>query len=58
MAECDWQQEKIRELQNEVTKKTEALSEERMKAIESAKLLEEAARERAVLTGQHYEEME
>ena len=58
MAECDQQQEKIRQLRDEVTKKTEALAEERTKAVESAKLLEEAARERTVLTGQHYEEME
>ena len=36
ITECDWQQEKIRELQNEVTKKTEALAKERTKAVESA----------------------
>jgi hypothetical protein len=34
------------------------LAEEQTKAVESAKLLEEAARKRTVLTEQHYDEME
>ena len=36
----------------------DALVEERTKAIKSAKLLEEASRERTVLTRQHYEKMQ
>ena len=36
----------------------EALAEERTKAVEAAKMLEEVAKERMELTLQHYEEME
>ena len=50
VAELDPQQEKWRELQTEVAKKSDALAEERTKAVESAKQLEEAARERMELT--------
>ena len=56
--EGDRQQEKLRELQNEVTKNTEALAEERTKAVETAKILEEAARDWMELTRHHYEETE
>ena len=58
IAECDLQQEKIRELRAEVTKKADALVEERTKVVESANLLEEAARETTLLTQQHYKEVE
>ena len=34
------------------------MAEERTKAVESAKLLEEAAKDRMELTRQHYEEIE
>ena len=58
IAKGDRQQEKLREFPNEVTKKTEALAEEWTKAIEMAKVLEEAARNGMQLTRQHYEETE
>ena len=41
-----------------MTKKVDALAEERTEAVESAKLLEEAALDRMELTRQHYEETE
>ena len=58
MAEVDRQQEKLRELQTKVAKKSDTLAEEWTKAVESAKLLEEAARERMELTRQHYDKVE
>ena len=54
----DQQQEKIRELRNEVCSTTDALAGERTKAVEAAKMLEEVARERMELTLQHHEETE
>ena len=56
IAECDLQQEKIRELRVDVAKKVDALAEEWTKVVKSAKQLEETARERMMLTRQHYEE--
>ena len=41
-----------------MTKKTDALVEERTKAVESTKLLEEVAKDRMELTQQYYEEIE
>ena len=45
MAEGDRQQEKLGELRKEVNRATQALAEERTKAVDMAKALEEAARD-------------
>ena len=58
MAEGDRQQEKMRELRDEVNRTTTALAEERTKGVEAAKMLAEAAKDRMELTRQHHEEME
>ena len=58
MRKVDRQQGKLRELRDEVIKKTEALAEEQTKAVDMAKALEEAARDRMELNWQHYEERE
>ena len=54
----DRQQEKIWELWNKINRLAEALAEERTKAVEAAKMLEEVAKERMELTLQHHEETE
>ena len=42
----------------ELTKKTKALAEEQRTVVSTAKMLEEAARERTQLTAKHYEKIE
>ena len=45
IVEGDRQQEKLKELRNDVNKKTEALAEEWTKAVETEKMLDEAAKD-------------
>ena len=50
VAELDRQQETMRKLHVDVAKRTDTLAEDRTKTVESAKLLEEAAKDRMKLT--------
>ena len=58
ITESDRQQEKLRELRDEVNWTAAALAEEQSKGAEAAKRLAEAAKERMELTQQHYEQTE
>ena len=60
--EFDRQQDRLKEMLKEVrtklAKKTEALGEEKIKVVATAKLLEEEAKEKLELNRKHYEDTE
>ena len=56
-SELDPQQEQLKEVRTELTRKTETLVEEQTKAMATAKMLEEVAKEKKELNKKHYEEV-
>ena len=57
-SEFDRRQVKLKDVRTKLARKTEALAEEHTKAVATAKMLEEATREKLEPNKKHYEEVE
>ena len=58
VSDFDQQQEKLKEVRTELSKKTETMAEEQTRVVATAKMLEEAVQERTELNKKHYDEVE
>ena len=58
VSDFDQQQEKLKEVRTELSKKTETMAEEQTRVVATAKMLEDVAQERMESTKKHYYEVE